>query len=66
MGTGSETGEVSRMENGVDGAEVRVDLASEWVGSIKNSQTKHGYIIPLPPFLPGPAFKGDFSVSLGC
>lgn len=65
MGTGSETGVVSQMENGVDGTEVRVDLASEWVGSIKNSQTKEGYIIPLPPFLRGPAFKGDIYISLG-
>lgn len=65
MGTGSETGVVSQMENGVDGTEVRVDLGSEWVGSIKNSQTKEGCITPLPPFLRGPAFKGDFYVSLG-
>lgn len=49
----------------MDGTEVRVDLGSEWVGSIKNSQTKEGCITPLPPFLRGPAFKGDFYVSLG-
>lgn len=55
MGTGSETGVVPQMENGVDGTEVRVDLASEWVGSIKISINQE-YIIPLPPFLQAPAF----------
>lgn len=40
MGTGSETGVVPQAENGVERTEVRVDLASEWVGSIKNFTNK--------------------------